>query len=122
VEGGIGDVEARAISRQRLCELVDVRPADLVHLFDLNREPILREHVIGRAFLAFLRCFCGLRADRINAAINAHIADLHLVGNPARLKPGWAMIAHFSNSNGGMALSLSISRQIKSPAPLPRRV
>ena len=55
-------------------ELVDVGAADLVGLLDLDGEPVIGEQAgIGR-----------LGADGEDAAALVHVADLHLVGNPAQ--------------------------------------
>ena len=54
-------------------ESVDVGPADLVHLLDLNGEPVVGEKA----------AFGGLGADGEDAAVHAHVANQHLVGNAA---------------------------------------
>ena len=54
--------------------LVAVRPANLVHLLHLNREPVIREE----------GAFSRLAADMEDSAIHTHVADLHFVRNPAQ--------------------------------------
>jgi hypothetical protein len=52
-------------------ERVDVGSANLVDLLDLNGKPVVGEEA----------AFGGLGADGEDAAIDAHVAHLHLVGN-----------------------------------------
>lgn len=67
-------------------EGVDVGAADLVCLFDLHGEPVAREHACaGEAGLVLggLRVVLGLGADGEDAPVDAHVADLNLVGDAA---------------------------------------
>ena len=54
-------------------ESINVRPANLVHLLHLNREPVLRQQA----------AFGRLGADGEDAAIDAHVANLHFVRSTA---------------------------------------
>jgi hypothetical protein len=68
-----GDEEAApaVLAGHHRFEGIDIRPADLVGLLDLNGEPIFREHVIGRALPALGGGLGGLGADGVDAAVDA---------------------------------------------------
>jgi len=60
-------------------EGVDVGTADLFGLLDLDGEPVAGEHAGGLAL--FGRGVGGFRADGEDASVDAHVADLDLIGD-----------------------------------------
>ena len=69
---------AFAFSHHDGFEGIDVGPAYFVHLLDLNGEPVVGEEA----------AFGGLGAYREYAAVHAHVANLHFVGDAAQRDDG----------------------------------